>query len=1311
MSTELKYPMKGTDTFLYSVTFHETTPESLEDGDFSDSGFEVEEQEAELVDILNDGYSKYYTHSPSASAWWESTEPVTDRNHYENGVNRYYNLHVKHTDGTPLTQEEHDFITALMNDGKYRNDGEEWYAWGGQAKYGVGGFIIGTLLGGFVGFGLGKSVGYGRAVRGYEGGGEVVSDELYKDSVNHWIFFTLNFNYNWLDAFTEMRSHLESKFNGYYEKYGSYGAMTKFWSELSGNNRKALATWAKNNYTGSHTPNVSDEEYEKIVNHWVYFTLNYPNYWTDAFTSTMRTHLKSKFSGYYDEYGGYGVMTKFYIELDMENRLALTSWVKENYTGTPLMATGGGVDDKIKANIKANGYKTMVIDEIVKISGGKNRDKAIEMANEKGDTIEFTLSNESPLPPQLMARIIVNSYKSKSKHQNSTPSVNYMRYEIHSKVADSDDKFELDTNLPVRKRLDKKHAYEQVKQLNKDSNGRFKYKVVETNEKPHRQGEEYAGGGDVKVGDKVTLSEIKMPNGNIQFERVENGTVKAIDSHGIYDVHNHKTNRIHRVSKDQIESKVGSTYKGGGTINNYDWSSKPIELKISDWENKVNYPRHHKFNDKTYHLAYNFSSKAELNRFIKDSGTKDSITQPIKYIDGKGVGLPKYFLYVSESGSTYQGGGEIKDVSGNYYSTNDFVSVNKLEKEAEKLFGKDWEAEDDVWQIQQLIDSIGGKYKVDVANDSDEWEEWRYDNQGLANDNNDSNYDIFVIPTATYSDGGEVTLFIDYEEVYLLDKNNNSLTQIGFDNIGEAKEYAKRNNLNIVKTEREGGSTFKGGGEIIANPSYKYQSIVKRWLDDNPSDGLKYKLAVALLKGEKDPDEKLGIKEGQYERLLRSLEKLGGESPHEMAWRTNNYSTHEAEGWTKEALAKFFALKGGSTTYQGGGGVEKTVWKNSQKTWAITKKGKDFYADNGEQVWYASYDGEEVSVDEPRDTKVNLPKSVMNKLKSLYKSSKSKYDGGGGVDDDFVVHGHYTVSNSGGYEIMLSDDGDGARVRDAYGSDNPETSDWLEIEYVDVEDGELDDEGYPENEPVIDPNGYNIPLNMVMRSHDNGGGVGSWEDIAISELRANESDDTIVLERNESDHITAVSDSGAEYMIFQTEDDAEQHAINRVREDLENEPYLFTESWLVGHIDTDEAKDFFEGVYGEWDLGYAEDIRNELDDTYVNRLVSEMVDNGIMSEDEANSDEADSLAEERIDTFAQALTNDKIEEGDGGYEHYKSNFGDEEARKILIQNNLIDLDVASADAVTTDGVPHFLSGYDGEEITLGKEDYKAYRTN
>ena len=78
------------------------------------------------------------------------------------------------------------------------------------------------------------------------------------------------------------------------------------------------------------------------------------------------------------------------------------------------------------------------------------------------------------------------------------------------------------------------------------------------------------------------------------------------------------------------------------------------------------------------------------------------------------------------------------------------------------------------------------------------------------------------------------------------------------------------------------------------------------------------------------------------------------------------------------------------------------------------------------------------------------------------------------------IHGYYTVSNSMGYGVILSDCGDSAKL--VITKDEPETTDWLEIEWVVNEDGEVDDEGFPELKPVIDPEGYNVPLNLVMRA-------------------------------------------------------------------------------------------------------------------------------------------------------------------------------------------------------------------------------------
>jgi len=71
---------------------------------------------------------------------------------------------------------------------------------------------------------------------------------------------------------------------------------------------------------------------------------------------------------------------------------------------------------------------------------------------------------------------------------------------------------------------------------------------------------------------------------------------------------------------------------------------------------------------------------------------------------------------------------------------------------------------------------------------------------------------------------------------------------------------------------------------------------------------------------------------------------------------------------------------------------------------------------------------------------------------------------------EFKAHGSYTISNCIGYLIELNNAGDAARL-----SCNGEITDWFEIEYVDDED-EPD-----EMKPVIDPDGYNVPLNLVMK--------------------------------------------------------------------------------------------------------------------------------------------------------------------------------------------------------------------------------------
>jgi hypothetical protein len=116
----------------------------------------------------------------------------------------------------------------------------------------------------------------------------------------------------------------------------------------------------------------------------------------------------------------------------------------------------------------------------------------------------------------------------------------------------------------------------------------------------------------------------------------------------------------------------------------------------------------------------------------------------------------------------------------------------------------------------------------------------------------------------------------------------------------------------------------------------------------------------------------------------------------------------------------------------------------------------------------------------------------------------------------------------------------------------------------------------------------------------------------------------------------------------------------------------------------------------------------EDDDLYANRLIREMVDWGIMTEEEAMRSDAEQIASDNIQDFVNLLTDDQCT--NGAFEYYANEFGKEEAYNLALQNNLIDFKEASENAVMLDGIGHFLSSFDGQTIYLSKNAV-AYRTN
>ena len=72
------------------------------------------------------------------------------------------------------------------------------------------------------------------------------------------------------------------------------------------------------------------------INKWMFFIYNYPYNFIDSIWGNepwLVNHLKGKFNAYYEDYGAYGVIPKFYAELDSSNKIKMMSWVMENFNG------------------------------------------------------------------------------------------------------------------------------------------------------------------------------------------------------------------------------------------------------------------------------------------------------------------------------------------------------------------------------------------------------------------------------------------------------------------------------------------------------------------------------------------------------------------------------------------------------------------------------------------------------------------------------------------------------------------------------------------------------------------------------------------------------------------------------------------------------------------------------------------------------------------------------------------------------------------------------------------------------------------
>lgn len=157
-----------------------------------------------------------------------------------------------------------------------------------------------------------------------------------------------------------------------------------------------------------------------------------------------------------------------------------------------------------------------------------------------------------------------------------------------------------------------------------------------------------------------------------------------------------------------------------------------------------------------------------------------------------------------------------------------------------------------------------------------------------------------------------------------------------------------------------------------------------------------------------------------------------------------------------------------------------------------------------------------------------------------------------------------------------------------------------------------------------------------------------------------------------------------EFMIFKDYDHARRHAINKVEDNLEFEPEIFSD-------------DFIEDYYYVQKNTAQRIAREEAD-----RVIRRKVDKGIY--EEVDSPDALEESEEIQAEWVNHLTSNPIE--------YLVDYKGMYSRKDLLEQDWVQIDKeeAAEDAVKTDGIAHFLAHYNHREIRLDSGAV-AYRTH
>ena len=194
------------------------------------------------------------------------------------------------------------------------------------------------------------------------------------------------------------------------------------------------------------------------------------------------------------------------------------------------------------------------------------------------------------------------------------------------------------------------------------------------------------------------------------------------------------------------------------------------------------------------------------------------------------------------------------------------------------------------------------------------------------------------------------------------------------------------------------------------------------------------------------------------------------------------------------------------------------------------------------------------------------------------------------------------------------------------------------------------------------------------------------------------------------------------FIVCKGEDEADEQAlecIEQLYDDMGMELFSKATQEQLLHELVDGS--WFDEALRESNEVYAQDIELEGDDKFVNRLVRECYESGILNDSHFEEDENEGILYHKLNDQGQSinlvneLADHLSDDDEDSVQQFIDNFGEEYFKEVVSEKGLIDeykLKEFLMDGVHSDGRGYTLNGYDGveHEVEVDGETYYIYES-